>query len=553
MKRSYLIGLLLGLAACPGAMADAPEGYYSACEGKTQRALKSQLYSMLKNHTAVPYGSGSNSTWWAFHFTDVDESDNTWYDIYTTKRVAVTGDSEAGAGMNIEHTFPKSWWGGTKNDAYKDIGHLMPSESKSNSTRGNYPYAEVETVRDNPESYMTFKRGTPKSGQGGNASMVIEPSDEYKGDLARNYFYMVTCYQDLTWSSDGLNTAAQGDYPTLQPWAQEMLLRWHRDDPVSDKERKRNDGLYQVQNNRNPFIDHPEMVEHIWGDLQETLWYENSSPIDPPTTDEPVLTSPVAGEVYHFGNVALGESATVTIPILGSGFTHSITLSISGRDADMFRFVVASTEFSGLTILPADINNESGYYLTLRYTPSSFTPEGTCHEAVIELKSKDIEGESFTVTAQGTCPEPVELVPPVALDPENLTATSYTARWIASTSPLDGYLLYRNIYSPDGSTVAETITYDVEADQVSFEITDRDSSVNESYWLVALWGGQTSEPSNVITVAALDAIDEIGLGLQPSGAEYFTVDGVALPGEPSQPGVYVVRRGNLILKTVRVK
>ena len=549
MKHSYLIGLLLGATSASGAFAAIPTGYYKACEGKTQRALKSQLYSIIKDHEAIPYGSGSNSTWGAFYYTDVDESDNTYYDIYTTKRAKVGSCGQVGSGMNIEHTFPKSWWGGGKNNAYKDIGHLMPSESKSNSTRGNNPYAEVENVRENPESYMTFKRGTPKSGQGGGASLVIEPEDKYKGDLARNYFYMVTCYQNLSWSSEGLNTAAQGDYPTLQQWAIEMLLKWHRQDPVSDKERKRNDALYDVQGNRNPFIDYPELAEHIWGNLQDKPWKPGGSS-DPDPVD-PVLTSPEPEDIFSVGNVKLGESNTITIPVLGSGFTHAVNASITGTNADMYKFVVAGTEFPGLSIQAADVNNKNGYYLTLKYTPTSITPENECHTATVTLSSQDINPGPLKVYVQGTCEEDYEMVPTVAYEAEDVTATSYTARWAKSMFRVDGYLLTRQIYNPDGIGVAETYTYEIDgADTTSYEITDRDANVNEAYFVQCTWGDKYSEPSNTVTVLATNGVEAIE-AVDSSEAEYYTPEGVRLPGKPSQPGVYLIRQGDRTLKSVR--
>lgn len=107
------------------------------------------------------------------------------------------------------------------------------------------------------------KIGYPVSGQGGGAQYVYEPADEYKGDFARTYFYMVTCYQNLTWNSTWM--LQQNDYPTLNSWAVNLLLQWHRDDPVSQKEVDRNEVVYGYQNNRNPFIDFPDLAEYIWG------------------------------------------------------------------------------------------------------------------------------------------------------------------------------------------------------------------------------------------------------------------------------------------------
>lgn len=550
---SFLLAAISGVA-----FADAPAGYYSSCEGKKQRALKSQLYTIIKNHTAIPYGTGSGSTWTAFRYTDVDESTNTWYDIYTSNKVPVSGASGAASGMNIEHTFPKSWWGGTKNDAYKDICHLMPSNSNANSARGNYPYGEVGSETNSNVANRTYKFGTPKAGQGGGSSRVFEPCDEYKGDLARNYFYVVTCYQNLTWQGEGLYTAEQGDYPTLQPWAIEMFLRWHREDPVSEKERKRNDGVYSQQHNRNPFIDHPELVEHIWGNLQDVAWHAGEGPVDPddpgnnddPDTPKyPVLNSPVDNDFYSAGNVELGDYAEITIPIIGSNFTSSLVASIESQDSDCFDIMVGSHSFKKLTITSPDINDEDGYYLKIRYTPNSITPGNTCHTTTLTLTGKDL-GNPVTVYVQGTCAEELELTAPIALEAENVTDNSYTARWLPSTEDIDGYTLYRNIYNEEGTEIDHTLEYDVEPDENSYLITDRNPSRKETYYLVSTKDTSVSPQSNVIIIDSTTSID--GLLIDSNSEErYYTVDGVALDGKPNQPGVYILRKGNTIVKTVR--
>lgn len=556
MKYLSMVSAAIMAAWSLTALAGAPAGYYSSCEGKKQRALKSQLYSIIKNHKAIPYGSGSGSTWAAFRYTDVDESDNTWYDIYTTNRVRVNGSSGAASGMNIEHTFPKSWWGGGKNDAYKDICHLMPSNSNANSARGNDPYGEVAGESGSVVPGGTYKRGTPVSGQGGGSSRVFEPSDEYKGDLARNYFYMVTCYQNLTWASTGLYTAAQGDYPTLQPWAINLLLKWHRQDPVSDKERKRNDGVYSQQNNRNPFIDHPELAEHIWGNLQDEAWHEGESPVDPVDPDPPTppsgdaeLTSPVNHEFYSAGDVPLGESRTITIPILGSNFTRSLVARIETLDTQCFDIMVGNNPYKALTITAVDINDPDGYYLTLRYTPDSFTPSNACHSTTLTLTGHDLS-ETLTVYIQGTSAEDVELKAPVALEATGITDRGYKARWIKTTDEIDGYTLYRDIYNAEGTAIDHTLEYDIEPDADSFIVTDRDPALKETYSLVATNGSSVSPRSNVITVDSTVGVDCVEAADEADDT-YYTIDGIRLGTRPQDAGIYIVRRGGRVVKTVR--
>ena len=98
--------------------------------------------------------------------------------------------------------------------------------------------------------------GIPVAVQGGGSSRVFEPDDEYKGDFARIYFYMVTCYQDYEWRYNYMFT--NSTYLSLQNWATDLLLEWSRNDPVSQKEIDRNDAVYKIQGNRNPFVDDPQ-------------------------------------------------------------------------------------------------------------------------------------------------------------------------------------------------------------------------------------------------------------------------------------------------------
>lgn len=540
MKFRYYILTLLTLVSI-STWAEIPVGYYDACIGKKQSALKSQLYTIIKNHDRISYGS--SGTWGAFRYSDV-RSDGTVWDIYTDDRVDMPS-SGAASGMNIEHTFPKSWWGGTKNDAYCDIMHLMPVNSNVNSRRGNNPYAEVATEK---WSNSRSKTGSPKSGQGGGASTVFEPDDEYKGDLARTYFYMVTCYQNLTWQGDGLKTAENGTYPTLQDWAIDMLLNWHRNDPVSQKEIDRNEVVYDQQGNRNPFIDYPDMVEYIWGTMQSAEWTGEGGVLPPPSED-PVLTSPLSEDFYNMGDVAYGEYAQIDIPVLGSNFTHTITATLQGDDANMFSLIFANTPMAALTLTAAQINSVTGHVLKVRYTPTSITPDNACHSATILLTSTDLV-EPITVYLQGTCFEKQDVVTAiVALDASDVTDDSYVANWMASIQEVDYYTLYRNVWDETGNEVVITEEYEVNPTETSLLLTGRMSDCKETYTVTATMNGVESEHSNMITVAAGSSVKMIGVDTE---SEYFTPAGIRLLSRPSMPGVYLVRSGEKVSKvTVR--
>ena len=257
---------------------DLPEGFYNSANGLKDCELKGTLKELIRNHTVIGYGEGS---WEVFYYADQDEN-GYCMDMYCDDWKKFGAPGSAVSGCNVEHSFAKSWWGGAKNDAYKDCYHLNPSNSTANSARSNYPLGNVTN--------LVKTAGSLKIGKQHHDSLNVdfniwEPKDEYKGDFARAYFYMATCYgkdkngnYDPTvcsayqgWRLDnkdvGSKFAMQNDnYLEFQPWEQEVLIQWHRQDPVSVKEIKRADAVSNFQHNRNPFIDYPYLAEYIWGE-----------------------------------------------------------------------------------------------------------------------------------------------------------------------------------------------------------------------------------------------------------------------------------------------
>ncbi len=270
-------------------LADAPAGYYNSLEGKTGTELMKAVKAVVRKHTVISYGDG---TWNAFRKTDVRtvNGKECWWDMYSDNNVPV---SSGHPGMNIEHSVANSWWGGTKNDAYKDIVHLNPSDTEGNSRKSNYPLTELGSRK---WTNGVVNIGSPKSGQGGGSSNGFEPHDGYKGDFARTYMYMFVVYDDINWgrTSGGQNVEWMftANPFELKAWAKELLLRWSANDAVSQKERDRNDGVYAAQKNRNPFIDLPDLADYIWGEKKGEPYHVDGShepgPVDPPVDPDPI-------------------------------------------------------------------------------------------------------------------------------------------------------------------------------------------------------------------------------------------------------------------------
>ena len=346
MKRDTSL-LLLSLLIPFYALAGIPEGYYDAANGKKKAALKAALHAIIQPETLLTYGSGAGHTWTGFYTTD-RMPDGQVIDRYSyDKRYFPASASEHSAsavsGMNIEHSFPKSWWGGANNNAYKDLFNLMPCEQTINSSKSNYAMGKVTNVKT---TNGCTKVGTGPTSAGETANLW-EPADEWKGDFARDYFYMVTTYSNLTWTSNGLDMLEKDDYPTMQQWAYTLLLEWSRQDPVDEIELARNDAVYGIQGNRNPFVDFPNLAEYVWGDSVDYAFNTNGTTTggggsggDEPNPDFATLVdcTMTSGLDPFFVRTAEGEEGIVWTSTTKYGAVGN-AYNIDGKTADEYLMV----------------------------------------------------------------------------------------------------------------------------------------------------------------------------------------------------------------------
>lgn len=338
--------------------------YYGSAEGLKKEALKAALYEIIKSADVLDYGKGSaNKTWAGFYLTDRIEETNQVRDRYCYDKRYFNPESPYAAvgGMNIEHSMANSWWGGSKNQAYKDIHHLMPCESSINSSKGNKSMGKV-TEASSKMSNTCTKVGTGP-GEGGSSIDMWEPADEWKGDFARVYFYMVTCYKNLTWKSEALKSLTNTDWPTLKPWAYELYLQWDRDDPIDDIERTRNEAVYGIQNNRNPFIDLPGLAEYIWGSKMDVAFSIDGSDIpNPPTPPTPEPGDSVTMVNQNFKGSGAGDFRT-----LNADGTQSPIWAYDNRYGMVGNAFNTEKTGDAWLITPAiDLSNQQG--ATLQFT-----------------------------------------------------------------------------------------------------------------------------------------------------------------------------------------
>lgn len=272
MKKLFSLIIALTFALFAAAQ---PANYYNSANGLTGNQLKVALHNIIKGHSSISYAQ----LWNAFWSTDNKGNGVVW-DMYsdrpngTSPYVYYLGEDQCGnySGegdcYNREHSWPSSWFN-DQNTPRTDLHHIFPTDGYVNNRRGNYAFGEVGSV--SWTSRNGSKLGACKTP--GFSGTVFEPIDEYKGDFARAIMYMSVRYfsEDASWSSSDMTSKSE-----IKPWAIEMLLRWNELDPVSEKEKERNEAIYNdYQHNRNPFVDHPEYARMIW-DPNWSVVEENS-------------------------------------------------------------------------------------------------------------------------------------------------------------------------------------------------------------------------------------------------------------------------------------
>lgn len=401
-KRIFLT-LIVAVALCSAA-ADRviPKGYYNAIDGKTEAALKTALFNIINPHTLI---SSYNNLPQYFQKTDVYPESSRWWDMYSN----IPFYAPSFRGLNREHSFPKSWWGGlTDIPAYIDLNHLYPSEAAANMAKSNYPLGVVDRTKPiNFDNGITTV-GFAVDGQGGGASMVFEPADEYKGDFARTYFYMATCYQNLHWRYTFM--VDNNTYPTLNNWSQKLLLQWNEQDPVSQKEIDRNEAVFSFQNNRNPFIDFPELAEYIWGSKRGDAFVLSEHIDGNYTPGTPTLINPTQGSVLEFGQVALGNTMTARLLIHGEKLTANTSLRLriydNSETSGASQFAVEGS--SQITVSASAANSPAGRWVTVSYTPT----ELGLHTTRLVISGAGLEG-SVGVGLSGECLPVPTLRPPL--------------------------------------------------------------------------------------------------------------------------------------------
>ena len=467
----------------------APSGYYNNAQGKNKGDLLKALEGIVGEHKTISY----SGLWDLYYESDVTADGYIW-DMYSTSKYTpgkkqCGNYSSVGDCYNREHSFPKSWFD-DKSPMYSDAFHLYPTDGKVNGQRSNHPYGECAngtTLASNGSVKALGRLGS--STFAGYSGTVFEPADQYKGDFARSYFYMAAAYNSRIdeWSSAQL---AGNSYPCFSSWSVNLLMKWHREDPVSQKEIDRNEVVYKWQGNRNPFIDHPELAEYVWGTKIGEGW-------TPGGVADPIIINPDTNETFDCGVVSKGKSVTITIPVK----TSSITEELSARIQSEY-FSVSPSEVS---VTAAN----AGTSITIIYSPSVVGK----HTGTLEIYNGEVGVE---VSVKGEC---VDGIP--ALTATDVTYDGFTANW----SDVDNGSAYYNltVYESDGEAIVAGYPVSVLSSKQKYTVTGLNYESDYYYQLSC-----DDRVSNMVKVTTSSPHRILAFTSVPEGGLKFnTTSGVA--------------------------
>ena len=412
--------------------AEIPAGYYDDAVGKSGEDLQKSLSTILNDANDVGY----NGLWNLYKTTD-RRSDGKVWDMYSDVTNYTFGTDQCGSyGVegdcyNREHSVPKSWFN-KQSPMVSDIWHVYPTDGKINGMRSNNPFGEVGSGASSSKNEFSKwgKCVTP-----GYSGTVFEPNDEYKGDFARTYFYFATRYKGVATSGQGA-LVFTSTYPYITGWQLDMLLRWHKKDPVSPKELDRNEAVYDSrQGNRNPFIDYPELVDLIFGDSRNI-------PFMPDGGDAPYIEAPRNGSTVDMGIASVNSSSPVTVQlsVRGRNIESAVSVEVGGNDSECF-----SVNRRELTA--DEVNN--GTTVELAYRSSVVGS----HEAVLEISGGGLKSP-IIVNLKGQAIDDF-----VALPAKDITENSFVAALTPKSEATDYEL---NVWYDDySSSVPEKDILDV--------------------------------------------------------------------------------------------
>ncbi|SNV50397.1 Extracellular ribonuclease precursor [Chryseobacterium taklimakanense] len=426
-KLSFLILIFLSQII----LAQAPANYYDGTAGLTGAALKTKLSQIISNgHIDKGYGG----LYTGYETTDRDnffEKDGTVLDMYsenpngpdpynyTPGQKQCGNYSQEGDCYNREHVVPQSFFGSNA-PMVSDINFIRPTDGKVNGMRSNYPFGMV--------SKPTFtSRNGSKVGNNttsGYSATVFEPIDTFKGDIARMVFYFVTRYESRMADFSTGNMLANNTYPSLQDWELQVLLTWAAQDPVSPEEIARNNASYNFQGNRNPYIDHPEWVQAVWGTT---------------SSDTQAPTAPA--------NLAVNSTTAFTATLSWAAATDNIGIASYEIYVDGILKTTVSGSVTSATVTGLVANTTYSFYIIAKDAAGNASPA-----------SNTVQGTTLMANTDTSCAnEDFENIPANNNSYSTRTWTNKGINWTATDARTDEKLNNRAIVIRNGSLTGSAV------------------------------------------------------------------------------------------------
>ncbi len=375
--------------------------YYNPVAGLTGNALKTGLTNLISTNTYSSYNGAK-----VIMFQQLDNTNGVVRCVYTGRDFPIASDYSGQNSPNTEHTYAQSWFTASASVEKADLHHLFVTESTVNSTRGNLPFGKAITTTTTFPSFNGYvsKKGTDYNGQ-----IVFEPADQHKGDLARALLYFNVRYEESLFIQNVDQLPA--------------CIQWNYLDPPSPAEIARNNQIYSVLSNKNPFVDHPEYVTSIYV---------------PTATNTMLNFAPVSSSVQE--NVGIVH---LSIQIQNSNTYASTAMVVlkSGNAAHLGNFTPVNVTFpaSSTTAVSVDVSvtdddisdgNENFVFEIQNAQGGYYAIPGLQNDYTLTVEDND-----------GGIPVPV------ALPAIQVSNTSFIAHWL----PVNGI----NSYSLDVATDAD--------------------------------------------------------------------------------------------------
>ena len=487
--------LLLLITFCSSLLAQ--EQYYRKAEGLRGTQLKEALHDLIQPSYVLAYGGGVGKTWTGFWYTDQMENMQV-RDRYSNVVRYLNPDMSAVSNMNIEHIWANSWWGHIKNNAYCDLFNLYPADATANGRKSNNPIGIVDGT-------VSYTNGVTKVGKSSSyrADSLItawEPADQWKGDFARTYFYMATCYSHMTslWTTtEGLLTVDPNSPLLMRPWVYNLMLEWAEADPLDEIEQQRCDAIYEIQGNRNPFVDYPELCYYIWGNKSDEQFYCSEE-------HGAEIFVPVASEEIDFGLHPLSRPFSAKVQVRGRGLNEGASLAVTDEYFSIGKATLSANEIHEGTDVSISVTpTEEGTYTTMLLL------EGSGYVQQTPLTVSFVDGIPAYPATDVVCA---------------VSSRRFNANWM-NYQPDATYTL--NVYTKDANGQPKAFGTYTTTD-TTYQVKNVQASTTYYYKVSIIKDGQPTINSNEVKVEMPEVAPVFSVSTEDIA---FT----ATPGKPSAP------------------